>query len=48
MNNYNCEYCDNVFKTIKILNHHQKTAKFCLIKQKKQIICDYCNFESLY
>ena len=46
MNNYNCEYCDNVFKTIKILNHHQKTAKFCLIKQKKQIICDYCNCES--
>jgi len=38
-----CEYCENVFKTIKILNHHQKTAKFCLIKQNKKYICEHCN-----
>jgi len=38
-----CEYCNNVFKTLKIMNKHQKTAKFCLIKQKKQIICESCN-----
>jgi hypothetical protein len=25
------------------MNKHQKTAKFCLIKQKKQIICGSCN-----
>ena len=42
MNN-RCEYCNNVFKTLKILNYHQKTAKFCLIKQNKRIICNYCN-----
>ena len=38
-----CEYCNNVFKTLKIMNKHQKTAKFCLTKQKKQIICESCN-----
>ena len=38
-----CEYCNNVFKTLKIMIQHQKTAKFCLIKQKKQIICESCN-----
>ena len=38
-----CEYCKNEFKTAKILNHHQKTAKFCLTKQKKQLICEHCN-----
>jgi len=45
MNN-KCEYCNNVFRTAKIMNQHQKTAKFCLIKQKKQIICESCNFIS--
>jgi hypothetical protein len=25
------------------MNKHQKTAKFCLIKQKKELICEYCN-----
>ena len=42
MNN-KCEYCNNVFKTLKIMIQHQKTAKFCLIKQKKQLICESCN-----
>jgi len=43
MNDHKCEYCKGVFKTLKILNYHQKTAKFCLIKQNKRIICNYCN-----
>jgi len=38
-----CEYCNNVFKSLKTLNQHKRLAKFCLIKQKKQLICDYCN-----
>ena len=42
MNN-KCEYCNNVFKTLKIMIQHQKRAKFCLIKQKKQLICESCN-----
>jgi len=37
------EYCNNVFKSLKTLNQHKRLAKFCLIKQKKQLICDYCN-----
>ena len=45
MNN-KCEYCNNVFKTLKIMIHHQKTAKFCLIKQKKELNCEYCNNRS--
>ena len=43
MNDHKCEYCKGIFKTLKILNYHQKTAKFCLIKQNKRIICNYCN-----
>ena len=46
MNTYKCEYCNNSFKSIRTINYHQKTAKFCLLKQKKQIVCDYCNFVS--
>jgi hypothetical protein len=38
-----CEYCNNVFKSLKTLNQHKRLAKFCLIKQKKQLICEYCN-----
>ena len=38
-----CEYCNNVFKSLKTLNQHKRLAKFCLIKQKKQFICEYCN-----
>jgi len=29
----NCIYCDKIFATIYNLKHHQKTAKFCLIKR---------------
>ena len=38
-----CEYCNNVFKSLKTLNQHKRLAKFCLIKQKKQLICEHCN-----
>ena len=47
-----CEYCKENFKTITILNTHQKRAKYCLIKrglnkQEDSIIeeynCKYCN-----
>ena len=38
-----CEYCNNVFKSLKTLNQHKRLAKFCLIKQKKELICEYCN-----
>ena len=38
-----CDYCNNVFKSLKTLNQHKRLAKFCLIKQKKQLICEYCN-----
>uniref|UniRef100_A0A6C0CYP1 C2H2-type domain-containing protein n=1 Tax=viral metagenome TaxID=1070528 RepID=A0A6C0CYP1_9ZZZZ len=49
----NCEYCKKNFKTKSILNTHQKTAKYCLIKrgiieENNSIIiedyqCEYCN-----
>ena len=38
-----CEYCNNVFKSLKTLNQHKRLAKFCLVKQKKQLICEHCN-----
>ena len=28
---------------LKTLNQHKRLAKFCLIKQKKQLICEHCN-----
>ena len=49
---YNCEYCNKEYKTISNLNHHKKTAKFCLELQKNTNIesvniqtynCEYCN-----
>ena len=38
-----CEYCNNVFKSLKTLNQHKRLAKFCLVKQNKNFICEYCN-----
>jgi len=49
-----CEYCKKNFKTTSSFNHHQKTAKYCLIKrgiikeEEKYIIiedytCKYCD-----
>ena len=43
---YKCEYCDNTFKSLRTINYHQKNAKFCLLKQKKQLKCEYCNYVS--
>jgi hypothetical protein len=33
-----CEFCQKEYKTISFLNHHMKTAKFCLKIQNKEII----------
>ena len=32
---YNCEFCNNEYVNKKILTNHQKTAKFCILIQKK-------------
>ena len=51
---YNCEYCNKEYTSISSLNHHKKTAKFCLELQKNINIesinihiynCEYCNKE---
>ena len=49
-----CEYCEKNFKTSSSFNHHQKTAKYCLIirgvvKEEENCIiiedytCKYCD-----
>ena len=53
MNNntdFECKFCKKYFKNISSLNHHTKTAKYCLSIQnneniKKDFICKYCNIE---
>ena len=40
---YKCEYCNNVFKSMKTLTQHKKLAKFCLAKQNKKFVCEHCN-----
>ncbi len=47
MSRIECQYCKKEYKTISSLNHHIKTAKFCLSIQKKEIIikeykCEFC------
>ena len=47
-----CEYCKQILKTQYSLKQHQKTAKYCLIKQNKNIpedhVCNFCgNFFTL-
>lgn len=41
-----CEFCNNTFQNISILNHHQKNAKYCLKIQSKEIKpsfhCQFC------
>jgi hypothetical protein len=40
-----CKYCKNNFSNKTALNHHQKTAKYCLIVQGKKstlYTCKYC------
>jgi hypothetical protein len=40
-----CEYCKQILKTQYSLKQHQKTAKYCLTKQNKNIPKDHvCNF----
>jgi hypothetical protein len=36
-----CEYCGAILKSTSSLNQHQKTAKYCLIKQNKPINTEY-------
>jgi len=41
----NCEFCNKEFTTISSLNHHKKTAKYCLKIQNKdntEFTCSYC------
>lgn len=41
-----CEYCQNEFKSRLTLKQHQKTAKYCLVKQNTQppqFNCAFCN-----
>ena len=44
-----CEFCENNFSSISNLVNHQKTAKYCLKKQnkniEKQFTCVGCNSE---
>ena len=40
---YICNYCNKEYSSKGILENHQKTAKFCLIRQKKEIVCEYCD-----
>ena len=44
-----CEHCGAILKTLSSLNQHQKTAKYCLVKQNKSInieyTCCFCNAE---
>jgi hypothetical protein len=41
---FNCEFCDCTFSSKNSLNHHQKTAKYCLQKQciEKNFTCSGC------
>lgn len=42
-----CEYCNQVLRTQSSLKQHQKTAKYCLLKQNKEPVkeyyCSACN-----
>jgi hypothetical protein len=41
----NCEFCNNVFSSISILNTHKKTAKYCLKLrdiEKEEYKCESC------
>ena len=41
-----CEFCNNEFSNKHNLNYHQRTAKYCLIRQNKNpkgYTCDGCN-----
>jgi len=40
----NCEFCESKFSSKQSLNHHKRTAKYCLSKQEKKVefICEHC------
>jgi hypothetical protein len=46
---FTCKYCNNKYKSISSLNCHQKTAKFCIqlqnreVKVEEKYICEHCN-----
>jgi hypothetical protein len=45
---FKCEYCEKEYATLSNLNHHQKTAKFCIELQNKvksSFICKECKKE---
>lgn len=51
MESYNCEFCNNSFKSLTILKNHQIRTKYCIEIQKNNNIikeddikeCSYCN-----
>lgn len=44
-----CDYCDKFFSTKSNLTNHQKTAKYCLEKQKKIVVKQYkCNCYKIF
>jgi hypothetical protein len=47
INEFTCNFCNKQFKNKSAVNHHIKTAKYCLAIQNKEIIieeykCEYC------
>ena len=45
---FKCDYCEKEYATLSNLNHHQKTAKFCIElqnKAKSSFICKECKKE---
>jgi len=48
---YECKFCKKIFSSSSNINRHQKTAKFCLLIQQKDITeeafqCKHCKYNS--
>ena len=41
-----CARCKTSFISKSILKRHEKTAKYCIPKEKIGLKCRYCNYES--